>query len=75
MKKLHNIIIWAHCLIVTANLGKCPKKNKSRESILPGFFKNCELKMCIQTHKSKNIQDVSGGVGNILGGGSMDYSQ
>jgi hypothetical protein len=23
----------------------------------------------------KNIQDVSGGIVNILGGGSMDYSQ
>jgi hypothetical protein len=29
----------------------------------------------ITAHKATNIQGVSGGIVNILGGGSMDYSE
>ena len=72
---LQNIIFWAHWLIMTVVVGKCPNKNKSRESILPSFFKSYELKICIQTNKSKNIQGVSGGIINSLGGGSKNDSE
>jgi hypothetical protein len=50
--------------MVTHEAGKL-KKNPTKLPILYSFHAVI----------SKNIQGVSGGIGNILGGGSMNYSQ
>ena len=55
IKKYQNLKTWVHWLLMTVIVERCPSKHNSRESILSGSLKNCETKICIKTHKTKNI--------------------